>query len=148
MRWSFIAVLMGLLLWSGLHLNMVWQTPIEPTYSANVRSAPPLEPAWQSAIKQRIQQKKKQQTTAPRTENYGIRTQLSAFVLCLLFGWLGVHRFYTGHFGLGILQLLTFGCCGAFWLVDLFLIILGDMKTANGEPLVPWRYPKSKDTLL
>lgn len=32
-----------------------------------------------------------------------------AFVLCLLFGYLGAHKFYDGKVGMGILYLFTFG---------------------------------------
>ncbi|MBT7263118.1 MAG: TM2 domain-containing protein, partial [Euryarchaeota archaeon] len=37
-------------------------------------------------------------------------------------GFLGVHRFYLNNIGLGIVYLFTFGGCGLFWLIDLFLI--------------------------
>jgi len=43
-------------------------------------------------------------------------------ILSLLFGWLGIDRFLVGDIGIGILKLLTFGLCGVFWLIDLFLI--------------------------
>jgi TM2 domain-containing membrane protein YozV len=45
-----------------------------------------------------------------------------AYVLLLLFGFLGIHRFYLNRIGTGILYLFTFGFffIGAF--VDLFLI--------------------------
>jgi TM2 domain-containing membrane protein YozV len=65
------------------------------------------------------------------------RSQLVAFLLCLLIGVFGAHRFYTGHYGIAILQLLTFGCCGIFTLVDLILILTGSMRDAQGQPLIP-----------
>lgn len=34
---------------------------------------------------------------------------LLAFVLCSIFGILGIHRFYAGKFSTGILQILLFG---------------------------------------
>lgn len=41
-----------------------------------------------------------------------------AFILCLLFGVFGVHKFYEGKIGLGILYLLTGGLCGIGWIID------------------------------
>ena len=44
---------------------------------------------------------------------------LTALLLSILIGSLGVDRFYMGHVGLGILKLITFG---GFGLIDLILI--------------------------
>lgn len=70
--------------------------------------------------------------------NYGERTQLSAFLLCLLVGFLGVHRFYMGHYWMGILQLCTLGCCGVFVIIDLIFICVNRFRTPKGDPLIPW----------
>jgi len=51
-----------------------------------------------------------------------------AYLLWLLFGWLGVHRFYAGKTGSGLAQLLLslsvigLGATILWWLVDAFLI--------------------------
>ena len=45
-----------------------------------------------------------------------------AFFLCLFLGGLGVHRFYEGKIGTGILWLLTLGLGGIGWIVDLVII--------------------------
>ena len=39
-----------------------------------------------------------------------------------MFGVAGLHRFYTGHWGTGLLWLFTGGLCGVGSVVDLFLI--------------------------
>lgn len=42
--------------------------------------------------------------------------------LCILLGYLGVHRFYTGKTKSGVLYLLTVGLCGIGWIIDIILI--------------------------
>jgi TM2 domain-containing membrane protein YozV len=54
-------------------------------------------------------------------------------VLVLLAGVLGIHRFYLGHIGIGVLMILTAGCCGILALIDLIRIITGDLKPKGGE---------------
>ena len=46
-----------------------------------------------------------------------------AFFLCLFLGYLGVHRFYEGKIGTGILWLITLGLFGIGWIVDLVIIL-------------------------
>ncbi|MBO4662886.1 MAG: TM2 domain-containing protein [Bacteroidaceae bacterium] len=46
-----------------------------------------------------------------------------SIVLSVLVGEFGIDRFYVGDIGLGIVKLITGGCCGVWWLVDLFLIM-------------------------
>lgn len=55
-----------------------------------------------------------------------------AYVLWLFLGVLGVHRFYCGRVGTGILWLFTGGLCGVGWLIDVFLIP-GMVDEANRE---------------
>lgn len=43
-------------------------------------------------------------------------------LLSIFFGELGVDRFLLGSVGIGILKLLTFGCCGILWLIDVINI--------------------------
>ncbi len=47
-----------------------------------------------------------------------------AFILCLFFGVLGIHKFYEGRVGLGLLYLFTGGLCGIGVIVDLIMLIL------------------------
>lgn len=60
---------------------------------------------------------------------------LTTLLLCVFLGALGVHRFYTGHTGIGIAQLFTLGGCGIWALVDLIMIITGSFRDAAGQPL-------------
>jgi len=61
---------------------------------------------------------------------------LTTLLLCFFLGALGVHRFYTGHTAIGIVQLLTLGGCGIWALIDFIIIIMGNFKDSNGHLLV------------
>ncbi len=56
-----------------------------------------------------------------------------AFILSVLFGFLGADRFYLGRIGLGILKLLTFGGYFVWWVVDIILLLQGRMKDDLGR---------------
>lgn len=64
------------------------------------------------------------------------KSWIAALLLCFFFGFVGAHRFYTGHTGIGIAQLLTLGGCGIWALVDFIIIIVGGFKDSKGNPLV------------
>jgi len=55
-----------------------------------------------------------------------------AALLCFFLGVFGVHRFYVGKVGTGILQLVTLGGLGIWALIDLIMIICGAFKDKNG----------------
>jgi hypothetical protein len=61
---------------------------------------------------------------------------MTTLLLCLLLGVFGVHRFYTKHTGIGIVQFLTGGGCYIWAFVDLIQIITGSYKDADGNLLV------------
>ena len=46
-----------------------------------------------------------------------------AFLLCFFLGYLGVHRFYEGKIGTGILYFFTMGLFGVGVLVDLIILL-------------------------
>lgn len=72
-----------------------------------------------------------------RYENKGDNhTGLIALILCIFFGCFGVHRFYTGHIGIGVAQLLTFGGCGIWWLIDFLMIVTGSFTDNEGHKIV------------
>lgn len=49
-------------------------------------------------------------------------------VLCIFLGSLGVHKFYVGKIGLGILYLFTVGLFGIGWIVDIITIVVRIIK--------------------
>ena len=61
-----------------------------------------------------------------------------ACILAGLLGGLGIHRFYVGKIGTGVLWLLTFGCFGIGALVDFIMIICGNFKDKDGLTLKKW----------
>ena len=61
-----------------------------------------------------------------------------ALLLCIFLGGLGIHRFYVGKVGTGIIWLLTGGVCLIGVLVDIVLIIVGSFTDSEGQPLEKW----------
>ncbi len=53
-------------------------------------------------------------------------------LLCFFLGPLGVHRFYVGKIGTGILQLFTLGGLGIWVLVDFIIIATGSFRDKQG----------------
>jgi len=64
------------------------------------------------------------------------KSWLVTLLLCFFLGYLGIHRFYTGHTGLGVLYLLTLGLFGLGVFVDFFLILFRTYKDSDGNKLV------------
>jgi TM2 domain-containing membrane protein YozV len=61
------------------------------------------------------------------------KSQVTALLLCIFIGGLGIHRFYLGYTWQGVVQLLTLGGLGIWSLIDLIRIITGDLQPKNGS---------------
>jgi TM2 domain-containing membrane protein YozV len=66
------------------------------------------------------------------------KKRLVALLLCLFLGTIGVHRFYVGKVGTGILMILTAGGFGIWTLIDFIMIIVGAFKDKEGAALTEW----------
>lgn len=56
----------------------------------------------------------------------------TAFWLCFFFGFLGIHRFYVGKIGTGLLYLFTGGGFVFGAIIDLFAILFGNFRDKDG----------------
>ena len=54
-------------------------------------------------------------------------------LLCAALGSLGIHRFYAGKIGTGILMILTLGGFGIWWIIDLIFCCVGRFKDKEGR---------------
>ena len=60
---------------------------------------------------------------------------LALFLLTFFVGVLGVHRFYVGKIGTGVLMLITLGGLGIWFLVDLLLVVTGQFTNKDGQKI-------------
>jgi TM2 domain-containing membrane protein YozV len=58
---------------------------------------------------------------------------VAALILSIIVGTIGVHRFYVGKIGTGILQLITCGGMGIWTLVDIITIATGKFTDKEGK---------------
>ena len=63
------------------------------------------------------------------------KRMVPALLLCFFLGFLGVHRFYVGKVGTGILMLVTAGGLGIWVIVDFVMICVGSFKDKEGRGL-------------
>ncbi len=62
--------------------------------------------------------------------------KIAAILITLFLGGLGVHRFMAGKIGTGIVWLLTGGCFGIGWLIDLIMVCTDKFMKKDGTPWV------------
>lgn len=96
-----------------------------------------------SGIERKAPETAQDVASAVRTEDSSVRqlraegkSWLTAVILCFVLGIFGAHRFYTGHKFTGILQFLTFGGMGIWWLFDLILLLTDSFRHADGSLMV------------
>ena len=66
------------------------------------------------------------------------KLRLAAALFCGFFGFLGIHRFYVGKIGTGILMILTAGGIGIWIVIDFIFIVLGQFRDKEGRVVRRW----------
>lgn len=66
------------------------------------------------------------------------RSQIAATILCFCLGGIGVHRFYVGKVGTGILMICTIGGLGIWWLIDFIMIVTSSFTDKEGRLVAGW----------
>jgi TM2 domain-containing membrane protein YozV len=66
------------------------------------------------------------------------KSRLVALLLCMFLGYLGIHRFYVGKIGTGILMIITAGGLGIWVLIDLIMIVVGSFRDKAGRKVYNW----------
>jgi len=68
------------------------------------------------------------------------KSRLACTLLCLFVGIFGVHRFYVGKIGTGVLMLILSATgVGEIWcLIDFILIVCGQFKDSDGNLITNW----------
>jgi TM2 domain-containing membrane protein YozV len=65
-----------------------------------------------------------------------VATILSALFFITAIG--GLHRFYVGKIGTGILMLITFGGLGVWALIDLIVLVTGNFRDRDNNRITNW----------
>lgn len=63
------------------------------------------------------------------------KKRMTALLLCIFLGEFGVHRFYVGKIGTGLLYLFSLGLFGVGWLIDIIRIAAGAFRDEFYLPL-------------
>ncbi len=66
------------------------------------------------------------------------KKRLVTFLLCFFLGGFGVHRFFVGKVGTGIVQVFTLGGLGIWALIDMIMILCGTFKDNEGNVVTEW----------
>ncbi len=72
---------------------------------------------------------------APQMGDRSEKSYVATLLLCFFLGGIGVHRFFVGKIGTGILMLLTLGGLGIWTLIDFIVIAIGNFTDGEGKPI-------------
>lgn len=108
------------------------QTAPQPPPVQQYQAAQPVPPSPQP-VYQTVNTAQPQQV-----QMMSAKSRLVAVLLCFFLGALGIHRFYVGKVGTGILYIFTVGLFGIGVLVDFIMILVGSFTDKSGLPVVQW----------
>lgn len=63
------------------------------------------------------------------------KSKKTALILCILLGYFGIHYFYVGRIGRGLLAMCTMNFFMIGWIMDIFKIMFGAFVDNVGAPL-------------
>jgi predicted amidophosphoribosyltransferase len=66
------------------------------------------------------------------------KSRLVVTLLAWFVGGLGIHRFYLGKIGTGILMIVTLGGLGIWSLIDFIVAVTGNMRDKDGKLIKNW----------
>lgn len=88
--------------------------------------------------------KRHYQTRLSRVEKEERKSKSTAILLSIFLGFLGIDRFYLGHYEIGIVKLFTLGAYGILWLLDIIGIAIGMVEPADGKGYAERKKSKTK----
>lgn len=110
--------------------------PVAPVSPAPVAPESPFEAPPMPAPQPYAQQASMQQVIVNQgSDGKSDKQKIVAALLCWFLGLWGIHRFYLGHTGIGLIQLFTLGMCGVWTFIDFIMILTGGVKDIQGRPL-------------